>query len=217
MRAYYPVFLDLQDQPCLVVGGGLIAQRKVEGLCEAGARVRVVAPEILPMPEGAECITRAFEPSDLDGMRLVIAATDDREVNAVVAQQARAHGLFVNAVDDPAECSFILPALVRRGDLVLAISTGGQSPILARRIKEQLEAHFGPEYAELTAMLGRLRRTWLEDPRTAPLTFDQRREVWEDILDLPLIEWMKAGREEDIEAAVRERLEAATQSTQSQR
>lgn len=211
MSMYYPIFLDLQDQPCLVVGGGLIALRKVEGLLEAGARVRVVAPEILPMPEGIESIARVFEPSDLEGMRLVIAATDDRNVNAAVAQQARARGLFVNAVDDPIECSFILPALVRRGDLVLAISTGGQSPILARRIKEQLEAHFGPEYAELTALLGRLRRTWLEDPRTAPLTFDQRREVWEDILDLPLVEWMKAGHLEELEATVRERLEAATQ------
>jgi len=215
VNPYYPVFLDLRDCPCLVVGGGGIALRKIEGLVAAGARVRVVATEIQAMPEGVACVLRAFETQDLDGMRLVIAATDDRRLNAIVAQQARARGLWVNAVDDPAECSFILPALVRRGDLVVAISTGGQSPLLARRIKEQLEQLFGPEYGELAALLGELRRQWLEDPRTEPLSYEQRRDVWEDILDLPLVQWMQEGRRDDVMQAVKERLMKAIREPQA--
>jgi len=191
---YYPVFLDLKGRECLVVGGGEVALRKAEALSAAGANVTRVTPECSISPAGIHVMRRAFQDSDLDGMFLVIAATNDRSVNAGIAQKAKALHILVNAVDDPGACSFILPAVVKRGDVVLAVSTGGQSPILARRIKERLEQLFGPEYAPLAAMLGELRRNWLRDPRVAELSYGQRRDVWERILDLPLVQWICEGR-----------------------
>lgn len=210
---YLPVFLDLRGVLCLVVGGGEVARRKVEGIRAAGGRVRVVAPECLEMPEGAELERRAFRDSDLEGVSLVFAATDDRAVNAEVARRAKARNLWVNAVDDPAECSFILPATVRRGGLVIAVSTGGQSPLLARSIKEELEERFGPEYGTLAALLGERRRAWLEDPRVEPLTYEERRSVWEEILALPLAQWLREGEEPRVLEAVDELLRRALEGS----
>ena len=157
---YYPAFLDLRGKRCLVVGGGTVARRKVEGLVNTGAMVTVVAPSIVPMPDGVHLEQRTFIPADLDGTMLVIAATNDSAVNAAVAREAHARGIFINVVDDPAICSMILPAVVRRGAFCLAISTGGASPVLARRLKESFETQFGEEYGLLIDLLWRLRRQW---------------------------------------------------------
>ena len=141
MRSFpYPVFLDLQDVAVLVVGAGPIAARKVAGLVAAGARVRVVAPDVsADLDRGAivELRQRSYEPVDLDGMRLVVTATGDAAVDAAVAADATAVGIWVNAADQPADCSFILPAVARNGPLAIAVSTGGASPALARRLRDR--------------------------------------------------------------------------------
>jgi siroheme synthase-like protein len=138
----YPVVLDLTDVPVLLVGGGNIASRKADGLLQAGARVTVVAPTVLPglAATAAEVRRRGYAATDLDGHQLVMTATDDPAVNAQVADDARARGLWVNSADDPANCSFILPAVTRRGSVVVAVGTDGSSPALARHLRDRVAA-----------------------------------------------------------------------------
>jgi precorrin-2 dehydrogenase / sirohydrochlorin ferrochelatase len=142
---YYPVFFDLRGRPVLVVGAGKVALRKAMGLVEAGARVTVVAPRWEPAFEQlpVTLLRRAFEPADVEGAFLVFAATDDRAVNRAAAILAKARGIPVNVADSPAECDFLAAARVRRGNLQVAISTGGEDPrravALRRRIAEILE------------------------------------------------------------------------------
>ena len=159
-RFAYPMFLDLAGRPALVVGGGAVALRKARALAEAGARVRVVAPaHVAGFAEDGrfECVAARYDPRHLAGARVVVAATDDEAVNARVAADARAAGALVNVVDRPALCDFIVPAQVRRGDLLVAISTGGASPMLARRLRERLEREFGPEYETYLAVMREVR------------------------------------------------------------
>jgi precorrin-2 dehydrogenase / sirohydrochlorin ferrochelatase len=135
----YPVWLDLRGVPVLVVGAGPVAARKVDGLAAAGARVRVVATTVsdaLDRGAVAELQVRAYEPGDLDGVRLVVTATGDPATDATVAADATSAGIWVNAADQPADCSFILPAVARNGPLMIAVSTGGASPALARRLRD---------------------------------------------------------------------------------
>ena len=193
---YYPVLMDLRGQAVVVVGGGEIARRKVEGLQAAQARVTVVAPVCEGMPEPVILREKAYDASDLEGQVLVFAATDDVAVNAEIARDAKRRGIWVNAVDDAKHCTFILPAVVRRGALVLAISTAGASPALARRIKEGLEAVYGKEYAELLQLLWTLRQEWNERIRQSGKGFEERRIIWESILDLPLLALIGAGEEQ---------------------
>ena len=152
----YPVNLVLDGRPCLVVGGGQIALRKVEGLVACGGRVTVVAPRIAPALRdlaGVTCQERAWRPDDMDGMWLVIAATDDPAVNRAVYEAGERAGIWVNGADDPANCSFTLPSVVRRGDLQVTVSTGGRSPALATWLRRRLEGEIGPEYAVLLDLL----------------------------------------------------------------
>jgi precorrin-2 dehydrogenase/sirohydrochlorin ferrochelatase len=160
----YPIYLiGMERRRVVVVGGGGVAARKVGGLLEADARVTVISPILTPELETlAEArriavIGRPYRQGDLAGAFLVIAAANDPDVNQAVWQEAEQRGCLVNVVDDPAHCNFITPAIVRRGDVTLAISTGGASPALARRLREQLEAQVGPEYGELARLLAELR------------------------------------------------------------
>lgn len=161
---FYPVFLALDRRRCVVVGGGPVAERRVDGLFAAGATVTVVSPTLtaaLAALAAAGRIThepRGYRPGDLAGFDLAFAATDTGDVNGAVAAEARQHGVWVNAADDPARCTFILPALVRRGDLTVAVATGGTSPALARAIRDELEAHLTPEYATLAEIAAEVRR-----------------------------------------------------------
>ncbi len=152
----YPVNLVLDGRSCLVVGGGRVALRKVEGLLACGGRVTVVAPSIVPglrrLP-GVALVEREWQPSDLDGTWLVIAATDDPAVNGAVYAEGERRGVWVNGADDPANCSFTLPSVVRRGDLQVTVSTGGRSPALATWLRRRLEGEIGPEYAVLLDLL----------------------------------------------------------------
>jgi precorrin-2 dehydrogenase / sirohydrochlorin ferrochelatase len=159
----FPLFLKLEGRKCLVVGAGNVAQSKIRSLLDSGANVRVIAPQANSAVEEwahAGVITweaRSFEDSDLDGTVLVIAATSSSSVNGMVFREAQQRNILCNAVDDPEHCDFYYGAVVRRGQLQVAISTEGQSPALAQRIRRELEAQFGPEYAGWVEELGKVR------------------------------------------------------------
>ncbi len=206
---YYPVLLDLRDAPCLVVGGGAVACRKAAGLCAAGARVTVVAPAVGPLPAEVTVHRRPYAPDDLAGARLVVAATDDPAVNARVAQDARARGVWVNVADDPDAGDLVLPAVAARGALRIAVSTGGASPALARRIREALEAAYGAEYGELVQLLWRLRRSWEPRAIAGGVPGARRRHAWEQVLDLPLLDYLRAGEVDAAAHAAQAVLDAA--------
>jgi siroheme synthase-like protein len=140
LSAYYPIFLDLRDRPVVVVGGGRVALRKVTGLLEAGARVRVIAPRTAPRLRAYRIERRRYRPGDLRGAVLAFAATDDRAVNHAVAGEARRRRIPVNVADSVDDCTFLVPARLQRGDLHIAISTSGRDPRLAKATRRQLEA-----------------------------------------------------------------------------
>ncbi len=159
----FPMFLKLSARPCLVVGAGTIAESKIASLLEAGGRVRVVAPEAIPQVRSwaqsntIEWHQRFFQPDDLEGMFLVVAATSSTELHERIFDEATQRGVLCNIVDVPPLCDFYYPAVVQRGALQIAISTSGQSPALAQRLRKQLEDQFGPEYEEWLAQLGEAR------------------------------------------------------------
>jgi len=159
----FPVFLKLEGRRCLVVGAGKVAEGKIRGLLEAGAAVQVVAPQALFQIrrwhwQGAIAWKpREFDPRDLDGVSIVVAATSSRELNSQVFREARLRNVLCNAVDDPENCDFYYGAVVKRGDLQIAISTNGRSPALAQRLRQELEEQFGPEYESWLEELGEAR------------------------------------------------------------
>ncbi len=159
----FPMFLKLSARPCLVIGAGTVAESKIASLMEAGGRVRAVAPEATPQvrswaqSKGIEWHQRPFQPDDLEGMFLVIAATSSTELQERIFEEARRRGVLCNIVDVPALCDFYYPSVVQRGALQIAISTAGQSPALAQRLRKELEDQFGPEYEEWVAQLGEAR------------------------------------------------------------
>ena len=157
----YPIFLDLSDRRCVVVGGGEVANRKARKLLQARARVTVISPEIGAELESValEVHRRPYREGDLEGAYLAFAATDSREVNAAVAREAEERGVPVNVADRPSEGDFALPSTLRRGRLQVAVSTGGASPVLAQRIRRELEDLFGPEWAGIVEELGKNRRS----------------------------------------------------------
>jgi siroheme synthase-like protein len=156
----YPIFLDLSSRRCVVVGGGEVANRKARKLLQARARVVVISPEIGAELESVavEIHRRPYREGDLEGAYLAFAATNSREVNAAVAREARGRGVPVNVADEPSEGDFALPSTLRRGRLQVAVSTGGASPTLARRIRGELEGAFGPEWAGIVEELNAARR-----------------------------------------------------------
>jgi siroheme synthase-like protein len=160
----FPIFLKLEGRRCLVVGAGKIGESKIGSLVEAGAHIHVVAREVSTLIAelaDAGVITlekRSFEANDLDGIFLVIAATSVTSLNQTIFEEAQARGVLCNAVDDPERCDFYYGAVVKRGDLQIAISTAGNSPALAQRLRQQLEVQFGPEYGEWLEQLGSVRK-----------------------------------------------------------
>ena len=164
MPKYYPAFLNLDGKPCTVIGGGPIAERKVKGLVEAGARVTVVSPRVTPRIERRtergqiKQVSREYQASDCQGVYLLIAATDDMPLNRSIGIEARKAGAIVNVVDDPDYCDFVAPSIVRRGDITFAISTAGASPALARWLRRQIETQFPSEYGGLATVLAQVRK-----------------------------------------------------------
>ncbi|HEY6749732.1 MAG TPA: bifunctional precorrin-2 dehydrogenase/sirohydrochlorin ferrochelatase [Rubrobacteraceae bacterium] len=156
----YPIFLNLDGKRCVVVGGGAVANRKARKLLQARAEVVAISPEVKPELESVatEVRRRPYREGDLEGASLVFAATNRREVNAAVTREARARGIPVNVADEPSEGDFALPSVLRRGQLQVAVSTGGASPTLARRVRYELESAFGSEWAGVVEELDRARR-----------------------------------------------------------
>jgi len=196
MVAYYPVFLQLNHKKCVVVGGGEVAERKVNSLLQSGAEVEVISPDLCSgLRQAAQkglvrVVARKFNPGDLEGAFLAIAATDDRQVNSSVAQEAQKNGILVNVVDDPAQCTFIVPAVLRRGDLALAVSTSGRSPVLAKKIREKLEQYFGQEYALLLDLLSEVHLEFSAKGQQIPP------QVWEDCLAPDFLDLLRRGEKD---------------------
>ncbi|RQW25904.1 uroporphyrinogen-III C-methyltransferase [Rhodobacteraceae bacterium CH30] len=192
---YFPIFMKLQDQACLLVGGGEVALRKARLLRSAGARLRIIAPELTPelaawVAAGeVEHIAAAFRPEMLGHPQLVIAATNAREVNQQVADAAKAAGIPVNVVDDPELSSFITPAIIDRSPMVIAVSTGGKVPVLARLIRARLESLIPAGYGALARFAG----DWRERVKARFSQVDERRAFWEAVLQGPLAEAVMAG------------------------
>jgi precorrin-2 dehydrogenase/sirohydrochlorin ferrochelatase len=188
---YYPAFLNLKNRGVGVVGAGEIAWQKIPALLEGEANIRVVAPEAVPEIEALaranklEWFRRPYNSSDLERASLVIAATDDPHLQEQVAAEARARRIWVNVVDATPLCDFIMPAVVTRGDVQIAVSTGGASPALARWIREKLEPLFGDEYRVLAEVLQRYRPELLKLPK------ERRQAVWEAIINEDFINRVK--------------------------
>ena len=191
----YPVVLSVEGRLVLVVGGGEVARRKVESLTAAGAKVRLIAPELTPelaRLAGAgefEWRRSEFEPADLAGCWLVIAATDEAGVNQRVAQAAEAATIWCNVVDQPADCSFIVPAIFRRGRLIVAVSTQGASPLLAARVRDRLAADFDPAWAGYVDLIGRARRAIIKKGRPA----EENRPLLAALLEADLLTPLRQG------------------------
>jgi len=204
---YLPAFHNVRGKLCLVVGGGEVATRKAGVLLEAGAAVRVVAPEIeadLARQPGIEPIIARFEPQHLEGAVMVIAATNDREVNRQVSELAQSRKLPVNVVDDPELCSFIMPAILDRSPLMVAFSSGGGSPVLTRMMRGKLETVIPQNYSRLAAFAVRFRELVKERVTNPP----KRRIFWESALDGMVAEKVLAGDEASAETLLRQMLES---------
>jgi precorrin-2 dehydrogenase / sirohydrochlorin ferrochelatase len=204
----YPAMLNLEGRPVLVVGGGRVARRKVEALLEAGAQVRLVSPQAGPDLAGwaqegrIDWYPREYEPIDLEGCWLVLAATDNAEVNSRIAGDAERAGIWSNIADRPELCGFTVPASLRRGALTMAVSTGGASPLLAARIRDDLARQYGPEWAAYGRLLAAVRARILSVGKGS----EENRVVFKAALEADLLTPLKSGDQEELEA----RLKVAT-------
>lgn len=195
---YYPVYIDLSGKNVLVVGGGRVAKRKIETLLEFGANVRVVSRELSSEikryidDKMAIYLGPEFHESFLDSAFIVITATDDKALNSQISRIARARGLLVNVVDQPEDCNFIVPSIIKRGDLIIAISTSGKSPAMARAIRERLESQFGNEYADFLEVMGKLRNIILN------MGFSQERNmtIFKGLVESDLFDAISNGQKE---------------------
>lgn len=195
----YPVNLRIAGHRCLVVGGGQVALAKAEGLLEAGALVDVIAPDVVPELGALPGVTvqrRAYRSGDVEGYRLVVAATGCQEVNAEVYRDGEATGVWVNSVDDPEHCSVTLPSRLRRGPLMVTCSTGGHSPALSRWLRQRLEDEIGPEYETLLCLLSEAReRIQAAGVHTEGL-------AWQDVLDSGMLELIRSGETGQAQAKI---------------
>ena len=200
-RSYYPLFVDLRNKKVVVIGGGHVAERKVQGLLSASAHVKLVSPEVTETlgkmaSDGLiDHVARGFVPEDLDNAWLVIAATDDTEIQELVYKEALSQKIFCNVVDLPEFCSFIVPSVVRQGDLCLSISTGGKSPALTRRLRKELEQNLGSFYGDYVSLLGELRQLIIKsygDPVT-------RKDLCQSLAAPEVMTWVREGEWDRVE------------------
>jgi uroporphyrin-III C-methyltransferase / precorrin-2 dehydrogenase / sirohydrochlorin ferrochelatase len=212
---FLPIFLRLQDQPCLLIGGGQTAMRKARLLLQAGARLTVVAPEVCAdlgalAGQGAiRHVAETFAPTHLDGQRLVIAATNDSGVNRHAAELADAQGIICNVVDDPAACRFIVPAIVDRSPVMIAIGSGGSAPVLVRMLREQLESLLPARLGELAGLAKR----WRDRVKAQLAGGCARRRFWEGIFAGPVADHVTAGRLSQGEGLLAQTLSATAEQS----
>jgi len=201
---YYPVNLDIKDRKCLVVGGGDVGTRKVMTLLECMASVTVVsteASEKLLKLAGSDMITlikRSYIESDLEGMFLVICATDDEELNRQVSEDAGKFNMLCNIADRPEACNFILPALVKRGDLVIAVSTSGKSPAFAKKIRKDLEKQYGVEYADFLKLMGAIRKKLLRNSHEPEV----HKPLFEKLINKDIVQLIKNNNADKINSVL---------------
>ncbi len=206
MEHLYPIFMNLSDRHCLVIGGGKVAQRKIETLLEYKARVLLVSPVITDVIEKwAEqklilWERREFEPADLKGICLVFIATGDSHTNKKIADLCREQGIMVNAVDDPENCDFYVPAILRRDSLCIAISTEGKSPLLAAKIRNELDRSIPTEYGDWVEILGQLR----DEIKGSDLDIEQRRQLFANLVYSDILELIMQGRKQEAEERITE-------------
>lgn len=197
---YYPVYLDIAGKPAVVIGGGDVAMQKIKGLLDAGAEVTVVAPELNDeVRELADAgklrhIDRDYEPGDLEGYVVAFVATDDRSINATVAREGKERRVWVNAVDDTPNCDFIMPAIVRRGDLTVAVSTAGRSPAMARKMREELEAFLTEDFVLMLDLAAEVRKELLDK------SIMIEPNIWNAALDGEVKRLLGEGRRDEAKA-----------------
>ena len=195
MNTYYPVYIELREQPCVVIGGGKIAEGKVDGLLAVQAKVTVISLDLTPHlhdlveREQITFLPRVYQHGDLTGAFLVICATDKTEVNHQVWQEATANGQLVNVVDDTPRCNFIAPSILRKGDLTIAISTSGKAPALAVRLKECFQHELGPEYERFLELAGELREPLAQHVPD----FETRKALWYELVDSEILNLLAQG------------------------
>lgn len=207
---YYPIFINIQGKKCVVVGGGRVSLRKVKMLLDFGAKVTVISPSIVPelkrlkSKKAIRFVQHDYEPTDLRDAVLVIAATDSEEINRRVAESAKREKALANVVDDPDLSDFIVPSFFRRGDLMIAVSTAGMSPALARKIRARIEKNLGETYGDLLSLVKEVRSA-----------LKKRRKVvnpnaWQEGLDLDLLTGLlRAGHREEAKKVLLEKLRGA--------
>jgi siroheme synthase-like protein len=205
----YPISLEVRGHTAVVIGREAVAQGKADALLEAGAFVTVIAegPQgplaRLKEATGATVLRRRYQPGDLEGAFVCVASSEDASERAAIYREARSRGVLANVMDDIPHCDFAAPAVVRRGELTIAIATGGRSPALARRLRIELSERFGPEWEELVELLGEVRMETLADLPD----IGERSRRWQHALDLEeLLALLRAGRREDARSLLLERL-----------
>ncbi len=202
---YYPIYLNLKGKKCVVVGGGSVAERKVLSLIDCEARVVVISPNLIELLEELkskgkiEHIEREYKEGDLEGAFVVIGATDSPSVNRAIYKEASALNLLVNIVDVPKICNFIVPSIVRRGDLTISISTSGKAPALAKKIRLELEEIFGQEYETYLNLLEEVREKIKQKYESS----DERNDAWHRILESDILDLIREGKD----GLVKERIE----------
>jgi len=195
-KAYYPVNLDLEGRRCLVVGGGVVAERKVRTLLSFGADILVVSPKLTPRLAGlvkakkVAYTKRGYQKNDLKGMFVAIAATDVMAVNTLVARHAEARNMLVNVVDVPKLCNFIVPSVIRKGPLTISISTGGQSPMFAQMWRRKCEKCLTPAHQKLLTLLGGVRK----EVRERHVTMAKCKVVYRKILQSPVLKLLQENK-----------------------
>ena len=206
---FLPLFYQLKNKPCLLVGGGEVAHRKATLIAKAGGQLHCVSHDILPELQtlieqsGGKAHLRDYQETDLDGMFLVVAGTDDSALNQQVSEQAHARQMPVNVVDSPELCSFILPSIIDRSPLMVAVSSGGQSPVLARLLRSRIESLIPSSYGRLAKLVGQFRDAVKQKFKT----IDERRNFWEEALQGPIAEMVFAGKEQAAEEMLNQQLQ----------
>lgn len=201
---HYPIYLNITDRSCLVVGGGKVAQRKIETLMEYGARITVVSPEVesaisqWAREEKLNWVKGSFDPALLQGVLLVFIATNQAETNREIADICRSEGVLVNAVDDPPNCDFFIPSLLRRDSLSVAISTEGKSPMFAAWLRRELEELIPPEYGEFVEIMGKLRDRVKDEEQD----INKRRKIFEALIKSDILELLLEGNRDEVEERI---------------
>jgi len=191
--SYYPILLDLSGKKAVVVGGGMVAQRKIETLIECGAIIHVVSKDLTPELQNRlengdiKLLAHEFDESHIEDAFIIIVATNDKILNRRISECAKKRNMLVNAVDQPAECNFIVPSIIKRGDLLIAVSTSGKSPAMAKKIRETLTDQFGKEYESFLLMMGRIRKGLL----SKDISDEDRNRIFHELVDSPILDLIK--------------------------